>query len=186
VPTKETQPRVVVQRLDDLVDQLRCADVDVVGHTTPAPHKQEELCVVGADELEYFADIDFFNTNNDNTVEILAGKSATGAEHTENIESAAAEEKNRLVREGGVVGRPAPGLKLQLDLQQHKSPSSLDSDEAALFLNTPEPDLFNTTMNTEEPLGTAEAEKFLNDLWLESNLDPVDSWDEDNLFPDLI
>jgi len=182
---KSTRPRVVVQRLDDLVDQLRCADVDVVGHDAPPQEDDEEVCVVGADELEYFADIDMFSA--DKTSD---GESTTtaGTGHTiVNDDSVAAEETQCLVGEVSAAGHPAAGMSLQLDLQQQHD--VIDENEAALFLNTPDPANFfefGPANKTAGSLDSTEAEKFLNDLWLESNLEAVDNWNEDNLFPDLI
>jgi len=146
------------------------------------------VCVVGADELEYLADIDVFNAEGSAPVSDEE-PAASGARYTAaDVASPTAEEKEPVDGAGGVAGSPAPLLNLQLDLQPHEDPSLLDSEEADIFLNTPDPDkLFQLDAEKTAPaMDSEEATKFLNELWLESNLEAVDSWNEDDLFPDLI
>jgi len=162
--------------------------VDVVGHTSPLPdqQQQQQVCVVSADEFQYLGDIDVFDCKEG------AGDSAS----TQSSARIAATEETVLMDELEADGLAAAGVDLNIEptsttmidptsLLLNPTPKLQTSNRAASEqLSLSKPQFADAVMS--ESLDTPSTEKLLDDLWLESTLNSVDDWNEDNLFPDLI
>jgi len=179
-------PRVVVQRLDDLVFALRAADVDVVGHdcfgAQPNAYLPTNPLIADA-ETTFFSqdDVQFQDGAAPVQFEYLGdidvGEDVSAAEETLHLETTAAST-------AAAVGGADAGLKFQLDLQPYES--GLNENillEPEQLLPAQLEDL--ETMQLED-MDTPTAVKLLDDLWIDQQLGDK-SWSDDaeSLFPDF-
>jgi len=197
-------PRVVVQRLDDLVQSLCTVDVDVVDCDV-VPQQSEEVSVfTSEDNSDVISELQFVD---DDGISTSSGgrPTATAAALPHSTEEAAGEMAHDQNVEIATVGL----VDLDVNLQPYDAVVSSDSlsntdvvDGGSNSMMCDVDDLLNRLVSDDDhredsssscsPASSVsfqprrlEDKQLLDDLWLESTLNSVDDWSID-LFPDLV